>query len=242
MTFSQEVKVKAWGYAGLTATIPNGVDYNKYHPVDAETKLSLREKLGIPLEDAVLTYVGWLGYRKGTDVLLKVWAMLRQRFGKVTLLLIGNYMNFLHDENFAEFLKKHHIDVALLQSKQLITTGFANNVHEYLQASDIFVFPSRKEGFGTVQTEAMACGLPCVVNDLPGISCDIYPDESVGFRVKDNNVDEYVRIVSDWIEYPEKRDAIGKAARQRVVDYFSLESVGARYLDFYSLLLKNASD
>ena len=43
-----------------------------------------------------------------------------------------------------------------------------------MQAADVFVFPSRREGFGTVMVEAMACGLPCVVTELPGITDFIF--------------------------------------------------------------------
>lgn len=238
MTSGQAIKCSEWGFPGLLATIPNGVDCEKYQPVAADEKQQSRLRLNIPVEDTVLAYTGWLGYGKGTDVLLKVWERLRQMHGNLTLLLLGNYMDFLHDGNVVAFLKEHGLDPAMLESDRIISTGRIDNVEEYLQVSDIFIFPSRREGFGTVQIEAMACGLSCVVNDLPGVSCDIYPDEQVGFRVQDNHVDEMVRICDDLIRHPDKRMLIGQAARQRVVEQFSLESVGRRYIGFYGKLLK----
>lgn len=47
---------------------------------------------------------------------------------------------------------------------QVTFTGALKNVADYLQAMDIFLLPSRKEGFGIVALEAQACGLPCLVS------------------------------------------------------------------------------
>ena len=55
-----------------------------------------------------------------------------------------------------------------------VRVGVRSDVGRYLQASDLSVFPSRREGFGTVIIEAMACGLPCIVAELPGITDYIF--------------------------------------------------------------------
>jgi len=71
------------------------------------------------------------------------------------------------------------------------------------------------------------------VNDLPGISSDIYPDSEVGFRVAGNDVDTYVRIITDLLRNPEQRARIGAAARARAESAFSVEAVAARYTTLY---------
>lgn len=238
MTSGQEKKCMEWGFPGLLKTIPNGVDCSRYIPVDMATKKRLREEKGLPVDSIVLCYVGWLGQRKGTDVLFEVWAELRRKYSNLVLLCVGDYLGKLKTPlALNSFLSEHGIDPETFSSPDIIMVGHVKDAEKYLQASDIFIFPSRREGFGTVQTEAMACGLPCVVNDLPGVSCDIYPDESVGFRVKDNKIDDYVRICADLIKHPEKRAEIGSAARERVVRHFSLETVAEKYLEFYKKLL-----
>ena len=242
MTSGQAEKCWQWNYRGLLSLIPNGVDITKYRPSPVSEKSKIRAQLGIADQDVLLVYVGWLGYRKGTDVLLKVWERLRARYSNVGLLLLGDYMSNRNlGDSFPDFARKYGITPSILESTKLFQVGHVEDVERYLQTADIFVFPSRQEGFGTVQTEAMACGLPCVVNDLPGVSCDIFPDEKVGFRIYNNDVDDYVRVISDLIAHPEKREQIGHAARCRVKEVFSREIVATQYVNFMERLVSGCS-
>ena len=60
-----------------------------------------------------------------------------------------------------------------MKSEELTTTttftGYADNVEEYLSASDIFVYPSENEALGVAIIEAVACGLPVVASGVGGI-------------------------------------------------------------------------
>lgn len=236
MTSGTHRKLMDYNCKGKLAVIPNGTDCGRYRP-DADMRSRMREKLNIPSDALVMAYVGWLGQGKGTDVLFKVWEQLRKRFPDLYLMTVGDYRKDRDaDAELIKLFQEAGLDPAILTHTQFVRVGHVEDAEHYLQAADIFVFPSRKEGFGTVQTEAMACGLPCVVNDLPGVSCDIYPDESVGFRIQDNEVEKYVQILSFLLADPADRRKIGAVARQRVLDYFSLESVGSRYLEFYGKL------
>jgi L-malate glycosyltransferase len=238
MTSGQHRKIVEYGCKGVSEVIPNGTDCERYRP-DTAARVAMRQRLGIPDQAPVLIYVGWLGHRKGTDVLFEVWRRLLERFPDLRLLTVGDYRKDRDaDAELKTLFEKTGLDANLLSHPQWIRVGHVEDAERYLQAADVFVFPSRQEGFGTVQTEAMACGLPCVVNDLPGISCDIYPDESVGFRVAGNDVEEFVRMVGDLLRHPEKRKQIGDAARQRVDEHFSSDAVAGRYLSFYEDLLQ----
>lgn len=235
MTSGQYDKVEECGCRGVAVEIPNGVDCKKYRP-DPERRIETRRRLSLPEEAPVLGYLGWLGCEKGTDVLLKVWGRLLDRFPDIRLLVVGDYRNDASCD-LGEAMIGFGVDAELLSHPQFIRVGRVADAERYLQAMDVFVFPSRTEGFGTVQIEAMACGLPCVVNNLPGVSCDIYPDETVGFRVMDNNLEEYERIVSALLQDTGQRMRIGAAARKRAEENFSLDSVADRYLHFYNRLL-----
>lgn len=242
MTSGQTRICRRWGYKGILASIPNGVDCDRFHIVSNEDKRQLRRILEIPESSKVLCYGGYLGYIKGTDVLFRVWDMLLKDFPDLFLLCVGNYADSLNSrEKLAAYLAENGIDPCLVNFPSVRTLGFVSDMERYFQMSDVFVFPSRQEGLGTVQLEAMACGLPCVVNDLPGISSDIFPDDSVGFRVAGNRVEEYARICADLLRDPEKRRKIGTAARQRVVDHFSAEYVAGRYVALYKELLGSTS-
>lgn len=106
------------------------------------------------------------------------------------------------------------------------------SVLPFLRASDIFVFPSRREGFGTVQIEAVACGWPCLVNN--------HPVEQTGFRIADNKVNDFVVFSKRLLTDRPLRHEVGKAARRRAEERFSIDTIAQQYIDFYSALLNQA--
>jgi glycosyltransferase involved in cell wall biosynthesis len=238
MTSGQASKCRGAGLRGEIRVIPNGVDCERFRPADAAERVRLRERLGLPLNVPLLAYAGWLGHRKGTDVLFGMLTRLRSLGHDPALLLVGDYMQRQDDRpDLRALLAESGLSPALLLDPRVINRGASDAIEDYLRASDLFVFPSRQEGFGTVQIEAMACGLPCLVNDLPGVSCDIFPTEEYGFRIADNRVDTFAELAAGLLLEPERRARIGKAARARAEEHFSIAAVAGRYQDLYSHLL-----
>jgi glycosyltransferase involved in cell wall biosynthesis len=229
MTSGQADKCRDWKLSAPIAVIPNGVDEKRYHPVSSEEKRLLRRQLSLPANAFILCYAGWLGYGKGTDVLASIWRLCHQRHPDTHLLVVGDYLG-------ARGEGAQGSD-SLPRSPAIHLVGRVDNTERYLQASDVFVFPSRREGFGTVQIEAMACGLPCVVNDLPGVSSDIYPDENIGFRVGDNHVETYIRHLDHLYDNTEARTKMGALAREFVLANFTGTRVARRYVQLYQTLL-----
>jgi glycosyltransferase involved in cell wall biosynthesis len=241
MTSGQAGKCLHWNIHGIVKVIPNGVDLNVFRPATTSEKKTLREQLGIPADHKYLVYAGWLGYGKGTDVLFMVWQQLRSVFKNLDLLVVGNYM---HDENMAgplsNFLSQHKLPPEWAQAPGLHLIGKVPNVSDYLRAADVFIFPSRREGFGTVQIEAMACGLPCLVNDLPGVSSDIFPDDSHGIRIPGNNVDGFVKACIDILNNPSRRESMSHYARTAAVEKFSIHRIADQYIELYQQLAARA--
>ena len=229
MTSGQAEKCRAWKIPAQLTVIPNGVDCQRYKPVTAEEKNALRDQLDIPRDAFLLCFTGWLGHGKGTDILIETWRQLHGRNEKIFLLLVGDYLS-------ARGMGAEGADI-VPQSPQVRRVGHVEDAERYMQAADVFVFPSRKEGFGTVQIEAMACGLPCVVNDLPGVSSDIFPDNTCGFRIQDNRVETFVEKIELLKSNPALRETMGRAACKRAREHFSVTSVASRYLAFYDELL-----
>lgn len=229
MTSGQGDKCLHAGYGGILRVIPNGVDCVRYHPASPEERLELRRRIGLDPGDVVLIYVGWVGLRKGTDVLMEVFRRLAPGHPRLKLMLVGDYLEKREEGGLLSGLDED-------LKKRLILTGRVPNAEDYFRASDVFVFPSNQEGFGTVQIEAMACGIASVVNDLPGVSCDIYPDESAGFRIRGNEAAGYIPVLERLIADPGLRERMGRKARDRAAEQFSLESVAGRYLDLYAKL------
>lgn len=234
MTSGQAETCRRFNIPARIEVIPNSVDVSRFQPLAPEARRARRIELGLPPDQPILAYAGYLGPVKGTDILFRVWHRLRDTFPDLHLLLAGNYMQV--DPNhptLEQFLARHDLPPEWANHPDVHQTGKLPDLAHHLPCADVFLFPSRQEGFGTVQIEAMACGLPCVVNDLPGVSLDIYPDPTVGFRVAGNDVDTYVRIITDLLRNPEQRARIGAAARARAESVFSVEAIAARYVTLY---------
>jgi D-inositol-3-phosphate glycosyltransferase len=122
--------------------LPNGVDFNIFHPVSSEEKKKLKMELGLDLTKKIFLFVGRFVSKKGFDVLLAA------RGSKYQLVFAGGDMRQTNNTD-AVFLGK-----------------FApSELARVYQAADVFVLPSRGEGFPLSIQEAMASGLPIVTTN-----------------------------------------------------------------------------
>lgn len=237
MSSGQVAKIRSQGYTGQIAHIPNGVDCQHFRPLEAGERTRVRRSLGIPENAQLLVYAGTLGEHKGTDTLFRVWSRLLSAGIDASLLCTGNFGSELTTRSeIRGFLQQQNLPSALADDARLYLTGRTADMAVHLGAGDVFVFPSRAEGFGTVQIEAMACGLPCVVNDLPGLSEDIFPGSSFGFRVVGNG-ENMAATLTMLLKDDALRQRVGHAARSRAVECFSIDAVVSRYIQFYRELL-----
>jgi starch synthase len=106
-------------------------------------------------------------------------------------------------------------------------------IREYLVAGDVYVFPSRHEGFAVAPIEAMACGLPLVAADAGGISEALPEGEgSGGLVVAREDPAALHRALARLLADPELAQVLGSRARRRAIDVFSYEAVGRRLAGF----------
>jgi len=137
-------------------------------------KKKLREKLNIPSKVNVILYAGRLTKIKGIEYLLNAFYEIYKK-NKFTLLIILGYGEYL------ETLKTNCMNLGLLNS--VIFTGKKKHeeVIEFMQSSDLFVFPSLDETGGNVLLEAKSSGLPIITTK------DIIKEGSNGFFIKKKN-------------------------------------------------------
>jgi glycosyltransferase involved in cell wall biosynthesis len=134
-------------------TIRNGVDTAVWTPAAAEERASLRRKLGWMQEGTVWVSTGHLSERK--DPLTVIRAFRQTDMQDAQLVFLGS--GPLEAE----------CRVAAAGCEQIVFSGRVDNVADYLRAADGFVSASHAEGFPNAVLEAMACGLPCVLSDIP---------------------------------------------------------------------------
>jgi len=208
------------------AVINNGTDTDLFQPVDKDTRHKLRQELGLP-DGWMAAYTGKLNQGKGLDFLLEVWEQFASQHPEAHLVLVGSGGgNFLSQENaLRAYVDEHNL------SGRVTFTGFVQNVHAYLQAADIFVFPSENESLSNALIEALACGLPCLASNIGGIP-DTVRDDFNGRLLP-------ARSHADWLEALEGAwndpDCVVKWAEQgraRIMERNSMESVARRHLAF----------
>lgn len=219
--------------------VPCGVDPDTFaRPAPAE-RVRLRDELGLDRSVCYLIFVGSFIQRKGVDILLDMMALLREERDDVQLLVVGR-----HDfperhpaRQFAEQMKGRIRGGRLRDCVHLVGLVDPEEVVRWLQASDAFVFPSRREGQGRVIVEAMSVGLPCVCSDLDGIAYDMIQPGINGIVVTDGDPTAYAKQVMRLVAEPSLRRYLGGNARDTVVARFDERTAVVAYKRLYQELL-----
>jgi glycosyltransferase involved in cell wall biosynthesis len=224
--------------------IPQGVDLARFRPV--ADRPAARRMFDLPPGAPVLAFVGSLIERKGIDVLLAAWSLVHSALPQTHLLLVGRD-EFPDDPGARRHLERALAALDPAAAAHLHRTGVRDDTERALRAADLFLFPSRREGFGSAIIEAMACGLPCIVAELPGISDFIFAaparawpssaGEADGIVVPQEDPKAIAQATIALLSGPDRAAAIGKAARARVEARFGFDSITQAYLEFYAELL-----
>ncbi|HEC35641.1 MAG TPA: glycosyltransferase family 1 protein [Anaerolineae bacterium] len=226
------------------AFLPNHVDTALYRPASPSEKTELRRELGLEQDATYLCFVGSVVERKGVDVLLSAFGRVADQCAEARLLVVGPDVfikpGFEDEPNqrcqdFADAMKRRVRELGL--ATRVIFTGRTDQVPEYLRASDMFVFPSRKEGMPRVVIEAMATGLPCIVAHLDGATEDMITHGVDGYIVEGHDPALYAEQVLHLLGNPAEAERMGQAARRTVEEKFRLEHVVERYISFCQELL-----
>ena len=216
--------------------LPPSVDTDLYRPTSAEERQRLRLAHGYSPQDVVTCFVGSIVPRKGTDILIEAFATLAHRSPKHHLLMVGDYDGGNRD--FKDALWRTVEDSGL--AEQVRFTGRIDNqslLLEHLRVSDIFAFPSRREGFGTALIEAMAVGLACISGEMQGVVHDIIESGRNGIVVPSYEPEQWVAAIQDLCDRPELRRRLGRAGQQTVAEKFSRGVAVERQLSFYQQIL-----
>lgn len=209
------------------ARIFNPLDVKLWCAIDRD---EARGQLGIPLDARVAVWHGRVEInRKGLDVLLEAWKQICcERPGRdLRLLLVGTGSD-------ADEL---HQRIATMQLQGVMWVDeFVNDrtkMRCYLSAADVYTLPSRHEGFPVAPIEAMACGLPVVAADAPGIPDILEGGEaSGGLVVPRGDAKSLALALGRLLDDEPGGCELGKRARCRVEKYFSLEAIGQQLREF----------
>lgn len=150
-------------------------------PIDV-IQLKAKEKSGYEWLDnkdvPVVLAVGRLSYQKNFESLIRAFAELRER-RESRLIILGEGEERAKLENLVEEFKIQ---------EYVSMPGFVSNPYSYMSRCDVFVLPSRWEGFPNVLVEAMACNSSVIATNCPGGSAEILENGKYGQLVEVGDV------------------------------------------------------
>ncbi len=209
--------------------ITNSVDVDTFRPVDEHTKQALRGRLMLPSEHTIVTYTGRLVSYKGLPFLMQVWAELRKTRKEATLVLLGSGGLDIHhcEAELRAYALSHGLQASV------IFTGDVRNVHEYLQASDIFAYPTGSDAFPLALVEAMACALPAISTPVGAIK-EIITHKHDGLIVDVGDTRQTLDALDTLLDDTALRARLGAAARRTVEDRYSTERITQQYAALFT--------
>ncbi len=202
------------------------------NPIDTETwrpdeGTAARAELGISAEALVVAWHGQMQLRrKGLDVLLDAWRRLTDEAsdrGDLHLVLVGA------GEDVDEVRRR--VSTLSLPGVHVVGEWVRDRarMRSILSAADVYAFPSRHEGLPVSPLEAMACGVPVVGADATGVA-DVVGD--AGVVVPRDDPEALAGAIGSLLADEKRRADLGRRARARVEERFSLEAVGTQLRAF----------
>lgn len=203
-----------------------GSDIESFSKISIEKQKKLKEQCHIGSEDKVILLYGRLAPVKGHDFLLDAISLLEtEKKRHIKLIFPGR--NEEYKNEVIHLAKKYELQDAL------IFPGYVNG-REYLSIADLMVLPSRQEGFGIVNVESFAMGVPVIRTKTAGW-LDMQ-DCCIGVEYGDKKA---LACYINWLwDSPQKLEEMAKVAKQNV-SRFSVEKMTDAYRKIYADSLKH---
>jgi glycosyltransferase involved in cell wall biosynthesis len=192
------------------ARIPNGVDVDRFRPPRGRRGRNYR-----------VIATGRLAPEKRLASIARRWPRVRERCPAAQLVIVGDGPERPRLEAFD--------GVEVL--------GPRDDVAGMLRSAAVYVSASEAEGLSNSLLEAMASGLPCVVTDVGGVR-DVVRDGNDGVVVPADDLDALVDAVARLLPDRSRRAALGRAARRRVRDGWSLDATASALAEQYHRLAR----
>jgi starch synthase len=202
------------------SVVANPIDTREWKPGDRD---NARSELGLPQEAAVACWHGRIDIRrKGLDILVKAWSLVcaERPDADLRLLLCGGGAG---NEKLRQLMEEAGLRGVHWHDEY---TTDRTIVRRQLAASDLFVFPSRHEGFAVAPMEAMACGRAVVACDAPGVADLLRGGGKAGGKVVGKNAGKLAGAMGRLLDDRERAWRMGESARRRMEEHYSPEAIG----------------
>ncbi len=206
--------------------IPNGVDTERFNPEG--NFANIKEEFLIKDNDIVIGFVGRIVPAKGLEYLIDTLSYLKEEFKNLKLLIIG-------EGSLVDGLKEKSKENNVNDS--VIFTGRRRDIPDILSCIDIFVMPSIAEGLPNALLEAMAMGKPIVATEVGGIP-EVIKNGSNGQLVPPRDPGALAMAIKEFIGNGQLATKMGQAARNLVLDNYSIGKTAQKWQSLYLSILK----
>jgi glycosyltransferase involved in cell wall biosynthesis len=175
------------------------------------------ETLGIPGDDPIIGFVGELREKKGLQALLLAYTqVIKSR--PASLLIVGS-VRAGEDKTLFEELKPSSLNA------RVVVTGYVSNrdLPSYYSVMDVLVHPSLRDGMPNAVLEAMACEKTVIATPAGGV-IDVLHDGKNARLVSINDINSLSAIIQEVLSDKILQSRLGAAARQTIVDKFSVQN------------------
>jgi glycosyltransferase involved in cell wall biosynthesis len=216
-------------------TVYNGIDLSYLNP-DIDGVKARRSELGVRRDAKLIGTIGHFAPLKGYAELIEAIGEVVGQGFDIKLAVVGDAI-YPHSNSYKQKL------LSLVDSNGLkdrvIFTGFREDIPEILASFDILVLPSRSEGFGRVNLEAMAMGKPVISTKIGGIP-EVVLDGVTGILVPPRDSKALSHAVTRLLNDSHLRESMGQEGRRRVEEHFTLQAHVQRIERIYADVLKEA--
>ena len=205
-------------YPKKAKKIVYGIQEDIFKPLEEYQRNIFRNKHGADENTIILCFVGLVVKRKGFDLISEIFPKIVDEFSEVVLWVIGpqnlKESKHIHDDEVDSYKGK-----LSPVRKNVVFWGRIDDrmyLSEIIASTDIFLFPTRQEGFGLAPVEAMACGVPPIISKIPGVTDLANIDGVTGLYIKPDNVDELHQAIRKLIIDKTLREKMKIEARKQI--------------------------
>lgn len=183
-----------------------GIDVSKVQKKEVNLDFK-RESLGIPKDAIIVLSVGELNRNKNHKVIIKAIAELQNKNIYYLICGKGKLMTKL-----SRMIQKYGVE------DNIKLLNYRNDIDEIYKISDIYAFPSYREGLSLSLMEAMANGLPCVVSNIRG-NKDLIAQGRGGYLINPENVNGFKIALSELIANQKLRINMSKENLNKIINF-----------------------